>query len=98
MRIVDTATTEDDAPPFAYWETPKLGEMLALARLRLREAQAKFEASGEAERRMRKHTFEAEQDAEYVRRAQDTVELMRAELRRVWHAQQMERLEMPESA
>jgi hypothetical protein len=29
-----------------------------------------------------KRTFEAEQDAEYVRRAQDTVELMRAELRR----------------
>jgi hypothetical protein len=67
---------------FEYWETPKLGEMLALARLRLREAQARFEASGEAERRMRKRTFEAEQDAEYVRRAQDTVEMMRAELRR----------------
>ena len=88
----------NDAPPFAFWDTEKLGSMLALARDRLRKAQARFEASGEAERRMRKRTFEAEQDAEYVRRAQDTVELMRAELRRVWHAQQMERLEMPESA
>jgi len=67
----------------AYWETTKLGEMLALARLRLREAQARFEASGEAERRMRrKHTFEGEQAAEHVRRAEDTLELMRAELRR----------------
>ena len=67
---------------FAFWDTEKLGSMLALARLRLREAQARFEASGEAERRMRKRTFEAEQDEEHVRRAEDTVELMRAELRR----------------
>jgi hypothetical protein len=67
---------------FAFWDTEKLGSMLALARERLREAQARFEASGEAERRMRKRTFEAEQDAEHVRRAEDTVELMRAELRR----------------
>jgi|HubBroStandDraft_4_1064222.scaffolds.fasta_scaffold39605_5 hypothetical protein len=68
---------------FAFWNTEKLGSMLALARLRLREAQARFEASGEAERRMRrKHTFEAEQDEEHVRRAEDTLELMRAELRR----------------
>jgi hypothetical protein len=67
---------------FSYWNTEKLVSMLALARERLREAQAKFEASGEAERRMRKRTFEAEQDEEHVRRAEDTVELMRAELRR----------------
>jgi hypothetical protein len=67
---------------FAFWDTEKLGSMLALARLRLREAQARFEASGEAERRMRKRTFEAEQDEEHVRRAEDTVEMMRAELRR----------------
>jgi hypothetical protein len=67
---------------FLYWNTEKLGSMLALARLRLREAQARFEASGEAERRMRKRTFEAEQAAEHVRRAEDTLELMRAELRR----------------
>jgi hypothetical protein len=76
-------STQITEPMFEYWETPKFGEMLALARERLREAQARFEASGEVDRRTgRKFTFESEKNADHIRRAEDTLELMRAELRR----------------
>jgi hypothetical protein len=72
----------DDPVTFSYWDTAKLGQMIQIKRLHLREAQAKFEASGELERRLKKRFFDTERAAQYVRRIEDQVSMMRAELER----------------
>jgi hypothetical protein len=83
---IDTVTEDviaaNDAASFSYWDTAKLGEMIRLARLRLREAQSKFEQSGREERRLKKRLFETESAERFVRRAEDQVSIMRAELER----------------
>jgi hypothetical protein len=71
-----------DAPRFEFWSTAKLGQMVQIARQRVRQAQARFEEIGATERRRRKRTYESEMASEHVRRAEDTLHLMRAELRR----------------
>jgi len=70
------------APRFASWDTQKLGGMVKLARKRLGEAQAAFEATQEIERRRGRRIWESEGAADYVRRSEDVLALMVAELRR----------------
>ncbi len=69
-------------PTFAYWSTAKLGAMVKIARQRVTEAQAAFDASLEVERRRGKRSWESEEAGDYVRRAEDRLALMVAELRR----------------
>jgi len=69
-------------PTFAYWSTAKLGDMVKLARDLLREKQAAFDATLEVERRRGKRSWESEEAGDYVRRAEDRLALMVAELRR----------------
>jgi hypothetical protein len=70
------------APTFSYWDTAKLGAMVKLARKRVAEAQAAFEATQEIERRRGRRIWESEGAADYVRRASDIRDLMVAELKR----------------
>jgi hypothetical protein len=64
------------------WSTEKLGQMIPLARKRVQEAQAAFEASQQEERRLRKRTYASEQADDRSRRAEDELEALQAELRR----------------
>lgn len=69
-------------PRFASWSTAKLGGMVKIARLRVAEAQTAFEATQEIERRRGRRIWESEGAADYVRRSEDVLALMVAELRR----------------
>lgn len=72
-----------DALRFEYWDTPKLAEMVRLARQRAAEAQARFAASGAEDRRLGKSTtYQSEVAHGLLRRAEDSLDQMRTELKR----------------
>jgi len=56
--------------------------MVKIARQRVAEAQTAFDATLEVERRRGKRSWESEEAGDYVRRAEDRLQLMVAELRR----------------
>lgn len=72
---------------FELWTTDHLGDMIRRMRQAVRDAQARFEASEQEERRSRGKRFESrlyhvEQAELYARRLADELEAMQIELRR----------------
>ena len=70
------------APRFEAWSTAKLAQMVGFARARVAEAQARFEAKCETERRQKRRTWESMDAEQYVRRSEDGLAMMLGELRR----------------
>ena len=76
------AAVQIPPPAYDFWSTGKLAQMTAIARRLVAEAQARFEATLAVERRRCKRTYQSEEAELHVRRAEDRLALMRAELER----------------